>query len=43
MTPLYGIEKKALPRLLRAANMLLHSVENPLILHGNSLEMDLDD
>ncbi len=34
----YGIEKKALPFLLCATNMLLHDIDNPRIVHGNSLE-----
>jgi len=34
----YGIEKKALPHLLCVTNMLLHDIDNPIIIHGNSLE-----
>ena len=34
---LYGCEKKALPYLLCATNMLLHDVDSPRIVHGNSL------
>lgn len=35
---IYGIEKKALPFLLCATNMLLHDIDNPKIMHGNALE-----
>ena len=38
---IYGIEKKALPFLLCATNMLLHDIDNPLIIHGNSLEKNV--
>lgn len=38
---IYGIEKKALPYLLCITNMLLHDIENPLIIHGNSLEKNV--
>jgi len=34
----YGIEKKALPHLLCVTNMLLHDIDSPVIIHGNSLE-----
>ena len=34
----FGIEKKALPHLLCVTNMLLHDIDNPKIIHGNSLE-----
>lgn len=40
---IYGIEKKALPFLLCATNMLLHDIDDPAILHGNSLEMNIRD
>ena len=39
----YGIEKKALPFLLCATNMLLHDIDNPKIIHGNSLEKNVRD
>lgn len=39
----YGIEKKALPHMLCVTNMLIHDIEDPNILHGNSLEMDYKD
>ena len=34
---IYGIEKKALPHLLCMTNLLLHDIDEPNILHGNSL------
>lgn len=37
----YGIEKKALPHLLCVTNMLLHDIDNPVIIHGNSLEKNV--
>ncbi len=40
---IYGIEKKALPFLLCATNMLLHDVDNPRIIHGNTLEKNVAD
>lgn len=40
---IYGIEKKALPFLLCATNMLLHDIDNPRIIHGNSLEKNVRD
>jgi type I restriction enzyme M protein len=39
----YGIEKKALPFLLCATNMLLHDIDNPQIFHSNSLEKNVRD
>ncbi|WP_151735385.1 HsdM family class I SAM-dependent methyltransferase [Paenibacillus tengchongensis] len=36
----YGVEKKALPHILCITNMLLHDIDNPNIIHGNTLEMD---
>ena len=39
----YGIEKKALPFLLCATNMLLHDIDNPRIIHENSLEKKVKD
>ena len=35
---IYGIEKKALPYMLCVTNMLLHDVDNPNIMHGNSFD-----
>ncbi|MFI3238932.1 MAG: class I SAM-dependent DNA methyltransferase [Lachnospiraceae bacterium] len=40
---IYGIEKKALPFLLCATNMLLHDIDNPKIIHGNALENRVQD
>ncbi len=40
---IFGIEKKALPFLLCATNMLLHDIDNPNIIHGNSLEKRVQD
>lgn len=37
---IYGVEKKALPHILCITNMLLHDIDNPDIIHGNTLEMD---
>jgi type I restriction enzyme M protein len=39
----YGIEKKALPHLLCVTNLLLHDIDNPIIIHGNSLEKKVQD
>jgi len=39
----FGIEKKALPHLLAVTNLLLHDIDNPFIIHGNSLEKNLRD
>jgi Type I restriction-modification system methyltransferase subunit len=36
----YGVEKKALPHILCITNMLLHDIDNPIIIHGNTLETD---
>jgi type I restriction enzyme M protein len=40
---IYGMEKKALPHLLCVTNMLLHDIDNPVIIHGNSLERNVRD
>ncbi len=40
---IYGIEKKALPHILCVTNMLIHDIDDPNILHGNSLEFDYKD
>ena len=40
---IYGIEKKALPFLLCVTNMLLHDIDNPQIIHGNTLEKNVRD
>ena len=39
----FGIEKKSLPYLLCVTNMLLHEVENPSIIHGNSFNQNVKD
>lgn len=39
----YGIEKKPLPYLLAITNMLIHDVDIPKIVHGNSLERNIRD
>jgi len=40
---IYGVEKKALPHLLCVTNMLLRDIDNPVIIHGNSLERNVRD
>lgn len=40
---IYGIEKKPLPYMLCTTNMLLHDIDNPNILHANSLERRVQD
>ena len=40
---LYGIEKKNLPHLLCITNLLLHDIDSPNIIHGNSLEKSVRD
>jgi type I restriction enzyme M protein len=37
----FGIEKKPLPYLLAITNMLIHDIDNPQIIHGNSLERNV--
>ncbi|MEG1292383.1 MAG: class I SAM-dependent DNA methyltransferase [Lachnospiraceae bacterium] len=39
----YGIEKKALPHMLSVTNMLIHDIDNPQIIHGNTLEKNVRD
>lgn len=39
----FGIEKKAFPYLLAITNLLLHDIDNPMIIHGNSLEKNVRD
>ncbi|WP_348625392.1 class I SAM-dependent DNA methyltransferase (plasmid) [Paenibacillus peoriae] len=39
----FGIEKKAFPYLLAITNLLLHDIDNPVIMHGNSLEKNVRD
>lgn len=40
---LYGCEKKALPFLLCVTNMLLHDLDDPVIMHDNSLSRPVQD
>lgn len=39
----FGIEKKAFPHLLAVTNLFLHEIDDPEILHGNSLEKNVRD
>lgn len=39
----YGVEKKPLPYLLCTTNMLLHDINEPEVIHGNSLERNVRD
>src|SRR5690625_378832 len=39
----HGIEKKSLPFLLAVTNMLIHDIDEPFILHDNSLETNYRD
>lgn len=39
----YGVEKKSLPYLLCTTNMLLHDINEPQIIRGNSLEKNVRD
>ena len=39
----FGVEKKPLPYLLCTTNMLLHDINEPMIIHGNSLEKNVRD
>ncbi len=38
---IYGIEKKQFPYMLCVTNMLLHGIDQPHIMHGNSLIKDV--
>ena len=40
---IYGIEKKPFPYLLCITNMILHDVDMPMIIHGNTLEKNVRD
>ncbi|MGL6299162.1 MAG: type I restriction-modification system subunit M [Methanobacteriaceae archaeon] len=42
-TSVFGIEKKALPYMLCVTNMLLHELDNPNIVHGNSFDRNVRD
>lgn len=37
----FGIEKKALPHLLCITNLLLHDIDEPRVMHSNSLEKNV--
>lgn len=37
----FGIEKKALPHLLCITNLLLHDIDEPKVMHSNSLEKNV--
>jgi type I restriction enzyme M protein len=37
----YGIEKKPLPYLLAITNLLIHDIDEPNVIHGNSLDRDV--
>ncbi|ESV55365.1 type I restriction endonuclease subunit M [Streptococcus agalactiae LMG 14747] len=37
----FGIEKKAFPHLLAVTNLLLHEIDDPKIIHGNTLEKNV--
>jgi type I restriction enzyme M protein len=39
----YGVEKKPLPYLLAITNMLIHGIDSPKIINGNSLERNVRD
>jgi type I restriction enzyme M protein len=40
---IYGIEKKPIPHILCVTNMFLHDIDNPQIIHGNTLENNYKD
>ncbi|MGL4483984.1 MAG: HsdM family class I SAM-dependent methyltransferase [Anaerovoracaceae bacterium] len=40
---IFGVEKKQLPYMLCTTNMILHGIDNPKIVHGNSLEKAVKD
>ncbi|HGD2831253.1 TPA: N-6 DNA methylase [Streptococcus agalactiae] len=37
----FGIEKKAFPHLLAVTNLFLHEIDDPKIIHGNTLEKNV--
>jgi type I restriction enzyme M protein len=39
----HGVEKKSLPHMLCVTNMLIHDIDDPNVLHGNSLEINYRD
>lgn len=42
-TAVFGIEKKAFPHLLAVTNLFLHEIDDPKIIHGNTLEKNVRD
>lgn len=42
-TSVFGIEKKAFPHLLAITNLFLHEIDDPEIIHGNTLEKSVRD
>ncbi len=38
----FGIEKKAFPHLLAVTNLFLHEIDDPKIIHGNTLEKNCE-
>jgi len=40
---LFGIEKKPLPYLLTMTNLILHDIDSPNVIHGNSLSKNVRD
>jgi len=38
---IFGVEKKPLPYLLGITNLILHDIDNPRLIHGNSLERNV--
>lgn len=42
-TSVYGVEKKQMPYLLCITNLLIHDVDEPMVVHGNSLEKNVRD
>ena len=43
MVIVFLIEKKALPHLLCITNLLLHDIDEPRVMHSNSLEKNVRD
>lgn len=43
LSSVYGIEKKPMAHLLGVTNLLLHDVDQPKFIHGNSLERNVRD
>lgn len=40
---LFGIEKKPMPHMLCVTNLILHDIDNPNVIHGNSLSTNIRD